>query len=716
MAEDSRLRLIEVERARRERMAAAADAELGDEVANLSMGEKAATYATNLINEANRGVMEFLPQGMRERMEGVGIGVETDFSNTPGGRGTRFASQGVTMGLPLIRAGQVGPQLMQNASMIRGFVDDLARTAVNAPKTFFGAEAAGGFGAGALGAMAEEGEMGELGQLGAEAVGGLTLGGLASMTPNSLRMMREGFQANLLPFTEQGGMIRAGRQMQARAGGRDASAQAAQRLGEIPTGVTPAQWIGNERLMAQEATILRDNPDLQDFVRRELEEARLVGQQELQDVMGRPRSRQEWEQAVLQRVTPEGTNIELGLTDEMLEEAYQSFSPIYDNVKGFEISTDGLPQNISNAVFDDAIIATDAERDSVRRWFNSVATAFDNQVEADMITSDSLVDMRSKIRDEIRKQSRRGNAERADLIRAIEGQITTRLESGLPDQIRTDLREADSQYRKYKVIEQAIFNAGDEPFTPQDLSNAIQSGGLTTSSRYARGQDETVQELRRSALGGRSTEEVIGNPRRAEQLVRGLSEPEKQAVKADFVDVLFNRALSSEATQSGIPLISGDRLLVDINDNIDGLKNLGFDSFDVLRLKKMADTIQTMGARTSEDVANLFEDGPASILQLAATLAGAKSGQRMAGQGLGSSLVLAQYMSNKARGTLARLTSDEAERLMRDAVTDPDLYRALLTTNTVEPREARQRAQYLEAWLLSAAFDNTGNDDGGTVQ
>ena len=95
-----------------------------------------------------------------------------------------------------------------------------------------------------------------------------------------------------------------------------------------------------------------------------------------------------------------------------------------------------------------------------------------------------------------------------------------------------------------------------------------------------------------------------------------------------------------------------------------------------------------------------------------AAISGAKSGQRMAGNGLGSSLVLAQFMSNKARGALASITSNEAERLMKDAVTDPELYKALLTRGTAGRSIMKERAAYLESWLLASAFDKANTEEG----
>lgn len=703
------LQLIAIEEEERRRLAAAADAELGPDVADMNTGQKAALYATNLVNEANRGIMEFLPSGVREKMEGVGIGVETDFSGTPAGRGTRFVSQGTAAALPLVRMGNVGPQIYRNAGMIRSFIDDLAKTAIDAPKTFFGSEAAASFGAGSMGQVAEEGGSGPGGQLAAETFGGLTLGGITSMAPNSLRALREGFQANILPFTESGGMIRAGRQMQDRAGGPDAAAQLAQSLDSIPEGVTPAQWIGDERLMAQEAKLLADNPSLDNFVRGELQDARLIAQEELQNSFGQAASRQDWEVAVLNRVTPEGFEVSPGMTDKMLDDAYESFKPLYDGAKGHPIGTQNLRDDLLQSVYAPEIMAITPERDTVSNWLKTRMTAYREQLSGQVADSEDLMNLRSSIREERRLQNKRGRDERADLLGAAEAVLTKRIDNKLPEGAREILRQADSQYRRYKIVENAIFEAGDANLTPADLSRSIQQGGLTTESKYARGVDADTQELRQSALAGRSTEELLGDPQRAELIARNLSEEELRLVHADFSETLFKRATSAEATDSGIALISGEKLLRDIIENRDVMKNLGMAEADINRLQYMGEKILSLGKKTPQAVTALFEDGPANLLQLAAALAGAKSGQKVAGKGMGSSLVLAQYMSNKARGTLARLTSDEAGQLMRDAVTDPDLYKAILTTSTVGRSTVRKRAQYLEAWLLSSAFDSANS-------
>jgi hypothetical protein len=608
----------------------------------------------------------------------------------------------IAMGLPAI--GSTVPRMGQG--VVQTFLDSITRTAMAQPKTYMAGEMASAAGAGMAGEAARQGGAGPVGQIGSEFAGSMA-GGLPTMIPAGFRAGREAVLANLAPMTTEGGMIRAARQTQQRAGGAERASAMAADLDAIPSGVTPAQWIGDERLMSQEARLLADNAELSGQVKSELQEARLAAQDALRDSMGRPRTRQDWEKSVLERVAPEGTVIQPGMSDEMLEQAYSAFRPMYDAAKGYDIAVPSFNTALRRTSRDPEVIATDAERRAVEGWLNNQYTAL--KVTGDNVPSDRLLDLRSRIRDERRGQSKRGNMERSDLLGSAEALITQTLENQLPDEVRATIRAADSQYRKYKVVENAIFNAGDIPLSADQLSQAIRTSGLTTPSRYARGADPVVQELRIAAMGGRSTEEVLGDPRRAAMFVRGLDDEGKRAVQADFVNTLYNRAKERavSATEGGAPLISGQQLIKDIAENRQVMARLGMSQGDISRVENMAREIVRMERRPPAAVNQLFEDGPASLLQLGAALLGAKSGQRMAGRGMGSSLVLAQFMSNRARKILANLTSDEAERLMMDAATDPKLYKALLTKELIEPNRERQSAQYLESWLLASAYNQS---------
>jgi len=714
---DAKLKLAEAEKERRKRLAQTANAELdkpqGMDISEmissgLSAEKQASRYIMSLGEEFSEGLMMMLPSATQDFLReniGAGVSAEQRKSRPVGGmeRGMQYAGTAAPMvAAPLLATYQ---KVSMAHGVIRGIMQDISKFAISHPGLYLGGEAGGALGAGAAGQAAIEGGATSGEQLAAEVAGGMGGGMLATIGPRSFRALREGIRANLTPFTEEGGMVRGARQMQERAGGSQTAAKYAESLDNIPEGVTPAQWVGDERLMAQEAYLLDSNPRLANQVRGELEDARLIAQNELRDEFGQPRTRRDWERIVFERVAPAGTKITPGQTDEMLDQAYKAFGPLYDEVKGFGISTAGLGDRISTAVYSPSLMVSEKERRIVTTWFNDVAKSFTDKIEFDEIPSEMLVRLRSKVRDERRSQFRRGQEDRADLLGAVEAEITKRLESGLPDDIRKSLQKTDAQYRKYKVIESGVYSAGDANLSPEQVSQAIRAGGMTSNSQYARGVNEATQELRQLSLAGRSTEEVLGDPQRAELFIRGLSSAELPAVHADFVGVLIRRATkpSSDMTIGGASFTSGRQLAKDLHDNMKVMKSLGIPDDEIARLRGMATNIQKLEKKSPAAVAQLFEDGPATIMQLAATLAGAKSGQHIAGRGMGSSLVLAHFMSNRARRSLASLTSDEAQRLMEDAVTDSELYKALLTKDLSE-YGLKESARYLESWLLASAF------------
>jgi hypothetical protein len=119
------------------------------------------------------------------------------------------------------------------------------------------------------------------------------------------------------------------------------------------------------------------------------------------------------------------------------------------------------------------------------------------------VDADALLEARSNIRTEIAKRMRSGDETGAALLRNAEEALSARLEAELPADAAAALRAADSHYGRYKVVEDAVRSAGDQPggFTPSQLSNAVRRGS-TSKGAYARGAGGPLREL---AAAGRAT-------------------------------------------------------------------------------------------------------------------------------------------------------------------------------------------------------------------
>lgn len=120
-----------------------------------------------------------------------------------------------------------------------------------------------------------------------------------------------------------------------------------------------------------------------------------------------------------------------------------------------------------------------------------------------------LQHMRSNIRDKIR-QSLTGptqNYERAGILASAEQYITDMIEAGLSPEQQAALRAADKQYAQHKVLEDALFRAGDKPggFTPFQLEQGIKKG--TESGSFVRG--EVGGDLRELSRAGREVFEQV---------------------------------------------------------------------------------------------------------------------------------------------------------------------------------------------------------------
>lgn len=657
-------------------------------------------------------ILDYLPDKWKNKLADIGIGFPAGYE-MPGKAGA--AAKMIGTAAPFIAAPVVaGRQLAQESARAlarpggaRKLLEDMYQTSVQAPKTFYGSELAAAGAAGAAGEAARQGGASPEMQVVSELAGGFGVGAIPTMIPRTAQRLVQGVKANLAPFTEAGGSIRAARQMQERAGGQVRALELADALDDLPEGVTPAQFLGDNVLMAQEARLIADNPDIGNQIATDLMAARRAAQEELVDLRGQPRTRQEWEQSVIQRVTPPGTAIKKGQTDEMLNEAYKAFDPLYDSARGLPAPLNKLTRlDVIDSTDTPSIIATDDQRTAVRRYLEDLTTAWEspgfNEPRARMGTTDDLIDMRSKIRAEQRAQMRAGNLERADLLGAAENVVSQQIRNAVSPETAVRLNEADRLYRQYKVIETAIYNSGDNVLTADMVSEAIRTSGLTTPSRYARGEIEEVQKLRELAIAGRDVAEYLGDPERASLMVRGLDEDGKRAVQAEFVNALIKRAKPDAAEISdGMVLISGNKLTRDITENIEVMQALGMGPEDIGRVRDIANRVTMMEKKSPAAVAKLFDDGPSTIMELLASVVGAKQGSNLASVAdIGQSLVLAQFFSNRARRWLTKVTSDKAAQLLKDAATDPQLYQALLRKN-VAPADNIKAARYIESYLAA---------------
>lgn len=685
-------------------------------------GRDALDTALFYARAINRGMFDILPDSVLNKMGETGL-VNLGPPSGPleaGFRGlgmSAFPAAAATKAMASTGF-RTTTGLMSREKGVTGFAGkvgtELAESASKAPGRMLAGEAGAAFGAGA--ARESVPEEYPLTRQTAEIAGGVLGGGITDAPRALVRGGRK--LAEELPFFPgPGAEMRAARQLQARA---DDPSAAAQKIKDWsgPGGVTPARITGQPRLMAMEAKILDDLPP---NVTTRVEQDLLKAQSNLEDTMknmyGIPRTRKDWELAVFKRVAAPNAKINPGETDNMLNQAYKSFEPLYDSVRGQPIKVTGLKDTTKSAINDPEIIVGKNQRETIQNWFDSqYKTLVANKEKDGVVDSEDLLKLRQVVRAKSRDFARiQGEDSRQyrEVLENINTDLTAALETNLLDNAVVNLRVADMYYRQYKIVEDAVFRAGDKAFSPEHLSFSIRSAS-NSKSAYARGANKTDESLRLLSQAGKSIENVLGDPAAARALVSGFNDTQLRPIKADFVNTAYLK--NTKADSEGNQFVDAAKLKVFLKNNKDTATALGFTNKELDRLNEIADQMLTIQRKSPGALSKLFEDGPATIMEMAAAYAGAQSGQRFSNSGLGSSLVFAQRMSKIARDKLARMTSSKATQLLNDATTDPKLYAALLTRPTSSTTQQKEAAARLNIWLVTNIEDEEASPEVPVVE
>lgn len=665
--------------------------------------------AADLAGDFNAGIFSLLGPTVQDALSEIGIGRRHDQPPLMGipGRGMEVAGQALSMAGGV--AGMLGKAGVRTGLALNSTLDgyggtaarvmqDMLKTAQTNPKMFLTAEFGGGFSAGATDeALNQSGYPDETGiaALGAGMVGGITpVVGL-----NFFRQTKNWALLHLAPWTEASGELYAARRLQGLAGDPEAAAQKVKKGKE---GISPARRTQDQNLLSLEAKILSDDPVMTRQFTEALEGARRLAQTELRNEVGELRQPGEWERSVIERAAAPGTTITEGEPQKMLEQAYESFRPLYNEFAGYPIrpsveTPEGpmpFPQLFTASLADPSVIASRNERKAAELFLkDELSRVNPSTLEKDpTIDSSILLTVRQNVRDRVRELMAtpdRANHITANLLSNAETAITMSLEQQLPAGALQTMNQIDNQYRMYHVVEQAIFTAGDRPLSAQVLGQAVK-GSVPPGA---------AEDMRKMVRAGRDIESVIGNPANAKAMIRGQDPKTTAEIQSSYLDALWRRSLVRDVGEDGSQLVSGRRLLAALSSEASTAAALGIDKKRYTRMMDIAREVQAMDMKTPKQIDAILSEGPSNIMQLLATLVGAKSGQHMAGKGIGSSLVLAQYFSKRARRTLGKVFGDEATRILTEAHRNPELYAALLVKPTSPMKEQDKAARVLNAWL-----------------
>lgn len=318
-----------------------------------------------------------------------------------------------------------------------------------------------------------------------------------------------------------------------------------------------------------------------------------------------------------------------------------------------------------------------------------------------------------------------GGVRGAVAVDDIRGAVGGAADVPLDDYLRGRLMDTASprgQFRPERAEDFARYNRETLERFPE-LQGDI--GAASTASRQAASQADRVKRMvstldnPRENVGAAFLNAAPGdeiaaavfqarNPVRAANQVRrqAAKDPSGRAldgVKGGFLDHLMRKAFGAFDSQ-GRREVSGNALFGDLQDSRTraALAQV-FEPQELSRMDRIAREFQGLeGARKAGTLDAVIDDAPNAVISLIARTIAARQGAR-AGQGTsGASLLTANFASRRMQKILDSLTNDRAEALIRDAITDRDLFVALMNKSG-SPAARRMVETRLTEWLIGTA-------------
>jgi len=590
------------------------------------------------------------------------------------------------------------------------------------PLTFTAAEFLPGGGGRVGSQFAKEKGAGPGGQLAVGLGTAVSVGALPSLTINIARRTGNAIFNTLREvLTDTGGMTRAARQTQSRVAG--SVDDVLQRIDDAPEGVTAAQASEEPALLAQQAKALESDPVEAKRIADELLAARIKVQDDLKATFGEGTTPGDFQHSVVQSVAPAGTVVPQGQTDEMLRAVAKGFDEAYETAKGIPIrmGTETTPgARLTDAIVPSAfgplgVTASNTERMAMAELLEELAKEVEMQVTKRAgrnmpkfsVASDEVLELRKRIRKMHRRKVRAGaTGERAEaeaaILQAAERRLTAILDKQLPEKARVALRATDAQYAQYVTVLNAA-GRGNGEFTVSQLQTAIRM--TQSSARVARGE---AGQLAIAAQQGSDLTRVMGKPRDAARIVRDMTPAQVHSTKGDFAKVVFDdpKVKMQVGEQAGI---SGKGLLEVLAREKETMIALGFSPEDLARVDLIARRIKMMETTAPGAVKDLLEDKPGRLVDLAARIVGSigltKTVRRVTGQSSGGAgIIIAKAGSDNMRRIITSMTVDKASMLLREAVSDKELFKAMLVSSTDPLAKQIQAGRRINAFFLSVGL------------
>ena len=173
----------------------------------------------------------------------------------------------------------------------------------------------------------------------------------------------------------------------------------------------------------------------------------------------------------------------------------------------------------------------------------------------------------------------------------------------------------------------------------------------------------------------------------------------RRAIKSDIIHHLLNKASKKGVVDAkGDARLSGNEMQVAWKQH-QAVFRKALSSDEIKRVETIINTLKLNdGPAISPDVGNIIQPGNKFITYLVG-VAAARFGARLGHGTSGASLKTASATSQKSKEIIEFLDVGAANKLIADAIQDPELYKALLSEQRT-PEQLKRSAKIIQAWMV----------------
>lgn len=281
-----------------------------------------------------------------------------------------------------------------------------------------------------------------------------------------------------------------------------------------------------------------------------------------------------------------------------------------------------------------------------------------------------------------------------------------RMNDEILDRLPTTLRRQLDQGIRARAAADAMERTG------QMRINRLQNPAISKAAEFLNTPiDREIPRI----LNGKNPEATLRELRK--QASKDLSGEALRGLKAGVVDHLMNKSALRQFDDAGQQILSGRGLNALLQDNrtMKAVSSV-LSSDEVSRLQRIASELTKMETARGRlpDVGKPMDDLPNSVIHYIGTVLAARQGAALGAGTSGASLKTASEASKRFGKVLARLTNDSAEELIKDAIDDPKLFRALLMRTGGKGAELNRKivTQRMNAWLAGPGSRVLEDEDG----